>query len=754
MRWLHHLSIRSKLLAILLLVAGCSTVAVAVSAYRTSTDALTDAIFSQLTSLRASRTRQIETLVRQIRGDVTLLGETPTVASAVTEFIGAWQSLPAGPPMSEQRGELADYYRKIFLPELAKAFRGDPIADNFLPNTRAGYWLQKAFLVENPNKAGEKDQLGGLPAFPEAPAAEPPAGAAVEKPDTAADAEKPGWPEGLRTYGEIHAARHEYFRRLVEENGYYDLFLIDPDSGAIVYSVFKTVDLGTSLKTGPYSGSGLAEAFTEANRSTETGVAFLTDFSRYRPSYGQPAGFVAAPVFDGARKVGVVAVQMPLDDVDRVMTGNRNWKAEGLGDKGEVYLVGDDNLMRSNSRFVLENPEAYLEQLKANGADPLTVDRVVASRSTILAQSVDTEATELALAGKQGTRVIRDYRDEPVLSSFGPLTIPGVDWVILAEKDMSEAYAPIRKLRRDAIVWTVAMVGLVTLLSLVFSHLFTRPIRKLMRATERIERGDTAFSVRIRGTDEYAKLGAAFNKMLAGIIEQKRIIEEQNGENERLLLNILPEPIAHRLQEGETTIADSFADVSVLFAELVGFGKLNARIDSKDSVKLLNEIIAAIDEVTGDHGVEKIRTIGESYLAVCGLNVPRLDHVRRVVDCALDLKQTIARFNAERETALQLRIGVNCGPVTAGVVGRKQFLYDLWGDTVTIASEMRTRGEPEAITVTDAVHKEVHDLYEMRRAGEITVPGKGTLKTWRVLGPVQAAAAPAEGQPTTPEATP
>ena len=165
------------------------------------------------------------------------------------------------------------------------------------------------------------------------------------------------------------------------------------------------------------------------------------------------------------------------------------------------------------------------------------------------------------------------------------------------------------------------------------------------------------------------------------------------------MLNILPEPIAKRLKEGHSNIADGFAEVTIMFADIVGFTKLSEKIPPQEVVKLLNEIFTGFDQLSEQHGLEKIKTIGDAYMVASGLPMHRKDHAEAIAEMALDMQQEIAHFNTKHQANLSIRIGINTGPVVAGVIGTKKFIYDLWGDAVNTASRMESHGIPDCIQI-------------------------------------------------------
>ena len=233
-----------------------------------------------------------------------------------------------------------------------------------------------------------------------------------------------------------------------------------------------------------------------------------------------------------------------------------------------------------------------------------------------------------------------------------------------------------------------------------------------------------------------ARIGACLEKKRLrdrerAYIKKLRIEQERS---DQLLLNILPRPIANRLKEGQRQIADYFPDVTVLFCDLVGFTQISERLPPAELVAMLNKIFSMFDLLAEKHGLEKIKTIGDEYMIAGGLPMPRKDHAEAVAEMALDMLAVMDRFNAKHNTNVRIRVGLNCGPVTAGVIGTKKFAYDLWGDTVNLASRMESHGIANAIQVTEETYRRLRHRYAFQRRGIIHVKGKGALCTYFLVG--------------------
>lgn len=236
-----------------------------------------------------------------------------------------------------------------------------------------------------------------------------------------------------------------------------------------------------------------------------------------------------------------------------------------------------------------------------------------------------------------------------------------------------------------------------------------------------------------------ARIGACLEKKRLRDQEQAFLkqLQIEQEKSERLLLNVLPKPIADRLKQGQQTIADNFAEVTVLFADIVGFTELSVALTPTELVELLNQIFSKFDALVEQYGLEKIKTIGDSYLVVGGLPTPRPDHAEAIADLSLAMQQTIAQFCIPalgHPDPLTMRIGINTGPVGAGVIGTSKFAYDLWGDTVNMASRMESHGIPGQIQVTTATYELLKDKYCFQDRGTIDVKGKGEMTTYLLQG--------------------
>jgi PAS domain S-box-containing protein len=493
-------SIRTKLFLTVLALAVPAIVFLGAVSYLGGKAAVEETTLDGLTAVRTGKAHQIAEYIEDIRGLARFFSRDRMVVDAMADFDSAYQALEETELSAEQRASVATYYREEILPRL-DALTSKPIElDFYLPTSSADFYLQHHYIVANQNVTADKNLL-----------------------DDAGDGSE---------YSAVHRVVHPVLRDFVREFGFRDLYLIN-GSGQVIYSVSKRADFATSLIDGPYQGSNLALAFEEAQYDYLGDEVQLVDFAPYEPSYGDPASFVAAPIVDGAWLLGVLVFRLPVGEIDRLMTSNRNWEIDGLGDSGETFLVGPDFKMRSNSRFFLEDPEGYLEVAGEAGMTDSDLQKIWSHGTTILIQEVRTEASIAAQNGETATTTGRDYRGIEVLTSYAPLAIEGVDWIILSEIDTSEAYARVRVLTRTVVLRLAGLLALVLVASWFLSQRFVAPIVDLDNAAHRFASGEEDVEVPVTRGDELGGLARSFNRMVSSIRQKtsdlKRTAEELEG---------------------------------------------------------------------------------------------------------------------------------------------------------------------------------------------------------------------------------
>lgn len=222
--------------------------------------------------------------------------------------------------------------------------------------------------------------------------------------------------------------------------------------------------------------------------------------------------------------------------------------------------------------------------------------------------------------------------------------------------------------------------------------------------------------------------------VMLALDKKNQQLEEEQDRSERLLLNILPKSVADRLKHGESRIADSYDSATIMFADLVDFTRISSDMTPDDLVNLLGQVFSRFDQLTEKYGVEKIKTIGDAYMVVCGAPEPRADHAEAVANLAIEMQQALVELSVKTGKMLMMRIGINSGPVIAGVIGSAKFSYDLWGDTVNMASRMEHYGLSNSIQVTDATYQLIEKKFRFEKRDPIIVKGKGRVQSYLLLG--------------------
>ncbi|MDQ3340430.1 MAG: HAMP domain-containing protein [Myxococcota bacterium] len=331
---------------------------------------------------------------------------------------------------------------------------------------------------------------------------------------------------------------------------------------------------------------------------------------------------------------------------------------------------------------------------------------------------------------------LADLAGEPMRDDRGRcLGVLGVD---ITDKKMRAALDATSSL---ALRLSLAAVALALFVSIAMGTVLTRSILALSSTVKRFADKDFTARTPSLPADEIGQLGTSFNEMadtiqlhsenLEDMVAQrtKELIAEKQT-SERLLLNVLPAPIADRLKTGESLIVDRFENVSVLFADLVGFTNHASKTTPEALVTMLNELFSNFDKLAEQHGLEKIKTIGDAYMVVAGIPQPVADHGLAIAHMATDMIIALESYAAENGYDLGIRIGIHSGSVVAGVIGTKKFIYDLWGDTVNTASRMESTGLPGRVQVSEATYAILHDHFELEPRGEIDVKGKGKMRTY------------------------
>lgn len=478
--------------------------------YQEGKTGLEEESFNRLTAVREMKASQIEDYFVQIENQIISYSQNKTVIEAMKEFKKGFDLVPSEiDTLKHPISLLHQYYKTEFITQLNENSTVQHHYKDFIIDHESGKYLQNIYIAENPNASGEKHFLSYV--------------------------------EDSLTYAQTHTEYHPLFKDFLEKFGYYDIFLIDAKSGDIVYTVFKEVDFGTSLKEGEFANSNLASVYKSAVGANEDSFVAVIDFKPYEPSYNAPAAFMASPIFDGGECIGVLAFQMPIEKINSIMTNRHAWEEVGLGESGETYLVSDDYTLRNQSRFLIEDRENYFKMIEEIGTPQETIDKIKAFHSCIGLQEVRTDGTFSALNGESDTKIFEDYRGVEVLSSYKPLNINGLNWVILSEIDKSEAFAPITKLRDQILFFFGVTILIILIISYFIARQITKPIKSLTRTSRELARGNWNVEVKVEQKDEIGMLALSFKSMQDSL---HKMVDDLNDAN-----HTLEDKVAQRTQE-------------------------------------------------------------------------------------------------------------------------------------------------------------------------------------------------------------
>jgi methyl-accepting chemotaxis protein len=437
---------------------------------------------ARLVSLRETKKIQIENYFKTIASQASTFSKSYMVVDAMDKFSNTFMQVEqqtVGNDGENLESKLGERYR--YQQANTPGATSDALS-RWMPKGKTSQILQNLYISANSNPLGEKHKL-----------------------DAASD----------RTmYSQVHGEYHPPIRKFLEEFGYYDIFLVDAETGFIVYSVFKEVDYATNLKTGPYSDTGIGKVFRKALAAGSPDAVVIEDFAPYEPSYNASASFIASPIYDVGEMTGVLIFQAPVDRINDVMTSGSDWKGVGLGDSGEVYLVGQDYKMRNNSRFLIEAPEEYFKLLKKLGEDPASIEKQKALKTSIGISEVKTPGSIGSLKGKKDFQIFPDYRGVSVLSAYAPVDILGLKWGILAEIDEAEAFAVQNSIRTASIYLGCALVAGILIIALFFATSFSNRIREIVGSMRKIADGDLRNeALKVSSNDELGELQGTYNEM-------------------------------------------------------------------------------------------------------------------------------------------------------------------------------------------------------------------------------------------------
>jgi class 3 adenylate cyclase len=690
------LSVKTRFTLILFLVAIGAVLSIAIFSWASNRDTLNAQAITKLEAIRATRAVELQRYIRAMRSQIEMLTEDDMFITAMVDFNRMFEELNTTPIPPDWDDALQAYYEKEYLPRLVKNIVGEPVYESYRPRSQASRYLQYQYLVAN---AAPFDRKGSLV--------------------RAEDESK---------YTVIHARYQDYFRRFIATFRYEDLYFVNYDNGQIVYSVQKRPDFATSLTEGAYRRSGLADVVAAVQANPTRRSLSIVDFQPYQPLLAAPAGFIAGPIYNGLHIVGILAFQLPSAEINRVLNADRQWAPIGLGETGEVYLVGSDLLMRSNARLFIENPDQYKARLKAMGVSDASLTKLEQFNTTGLLQTINTASARAALSGESGTILTSNYLGDWVLSSYEPVDIGGARYALITEMRADEILQPISTLQRQLIVATSILILLIVFLSIVLSTWLLRPLTLLVDGLP-VDAHDQRVLNIAKRHDEFGVIAGTVGALIGQERAQRQQIETENRQRLALLTANLPTYAVERFTNGRQNFWELVPKVTVVMINLLdqAIGKPKASQVSE----MMGKTEEALFNVAQRYDLELFTLHGGGFLAVSGLSTPHPDHIRRGVDFALAAVTTVMRLSTDAQPRT-IQIGIETGPVFAGIPELRRNGFLVVGQTVQTAQALMNTAASNQIVITDVIQSSIGEYYILKQRTRDPLWSSVTGDTWLI----------------------
>ncbi len=697
-----NVSIRIRLF-FLSLASMLSIAAIAFATIFVSYQAQNQLSIEKLTAIRDVRADQVEDYFDTIASQVETMAENLMVVQAMREFNEEFQALKtrsANTP-SRNRSAVDAFLVREFLPRIPQTVR--PLnASRLLPSNDAGFELQYRYLASNPNPVGQKDELSSA---------------------------------GVDGYDAVHERYHRVFRSFLRSFGYYDIFLVEPENGTIVYSVFKEADFATELTDGPYAESGIGRVF-QRGLSAEAGSSVLIDFDEYLPSYAAPASFISSPVYDGDELLGVLIFQMPIERIISAMTGDQNWIEGGMGLTGETYLLGTDRLLRSEVRPFLENSAGFTNALREELLRGGQATQVENFGTTILQVSVRNLAVDAAVSGQTGSMITENYLERSVLSAFAPLDIPGVRWVLMAEMEVAEATESVRRLILLAGIISLGLLLLLIAAVSLIGRSITKPLGRTVDILKDISEGSGDLTVRIGnpGKDEIGQMSGYFNIFVSKLHDIVAAIKEKAGQAEDLSDTLMASSeessaavyqisqnlnsIGEQVNGLDGSIQDTFKAVKGILDTVAALSRVvgtqRSAVDSSSSST--EQMVASIQSVNGIIGNRQQRSI--ELQRITGEGGEKLEStlevISRVQQAADKIMEAVSIIQAISDQTNLLAMNAAIEAAHAGDAGRG---FSVVADEIRKLSETSRQN---SMVISESITESVDLINQAMEAANIT----------------------------------
>jgi len=666
-RWRRPRRLRRQLALALVTTAAVAVATFGAVNFVGARDLLVRGTEDQLVAVGATRADSVAAGEDRLIAEISVAASDRAIAGVLVDFDREFAALEERTLTPDQQAELVAYYTERVVQPLNDAGLGPLTADDLLPSTAAGRWLQYHYVIRPPGEPPPADAGDGS------------------------------------GYSEVNAAITDTVRAFSDARGGGDVLLIDV-RGTVVYSLDKSNDVGTSLVTGPYADGALAEAVTVSLPRTRVGGTVLTDFSV--SASGQPSLYAVSPLSDGTTVVGGLAVAIPAEALNDIVSSSGEWDAIGLAD-GDSYIVDSNGLLQSEPRAWIEDPDGYLDRLRAGDEEGQgEAELIDLLGSPVGIQKIDTAPVRAAVDGQEFRGTARDYFGDSTFAASQSFSASGRQWVVVTQVPRSVVLDPLTQYLRQILVVLAIVLPIVAGLGVWLSRLLTRPIRPTVDAADAIAHGERDPDLDTARRDEFGDLARRLSAMSTALGAHEAELTAEFERKRQLLLAVLPP----KLVDQDGNIAGS--GEQSMHATVVAVTL--APSEEHEEPELLGQALqraAELAEVAADEtGVQRVRVAADRYLFIAGASSGDSG-----ADAALEfVEQFWRKVNIDGgDIDLDLHVGLSSGPVATGVFDSGSLTFGAWGEPVRRALALASMSRAHAVLI-DATTASILSGYEGR----------------------------------------
>ena len=690
--------ILSSTLSLAVVAVTTAVVILATTAINSGKQSLEAMAQEKLISIRENKSQQVEQYFDLLRRQAASFSSNIMISDAATALTEAFTGYPFNPKIarikdtSEQKLALTQFYQSDFTAQLQQV---NPTVENnqlmaqVNEMSKTTLLLQYFYISSNPHAINDKQALIKA--------------------------------EDKSRYTRSHRHYHDPIRQYLQAYEFDDILLLDQKKGDVVYSVKKRGDFATSVLDGPYANTNLADVYRQAQLFTDPGQVAISDFEDYLPAFGGKTAFVASAIFGDEGITGVLVFAIPIKAINSLMTFGNQWTQSGLGDTGETYLIGNDSLMRSDSRALIENPETFISNLSNQRGNSSTLQTILSRNTTIGLLNIDNPGVTSASSGEVGFAEFPNYSGNKVLSAYAPLSIEGLDWVIVSEMEKEEAIASATEL-----TYQVAYIGIGVVLAVIIvasiSSLFvagslSSPVIRLSKTVSQISRNSdlTTRSDLLDNKDEVSRMSKELNELLERIqhtcsttLQTSELVAAASDEMSRVAVHSKELIQSQNDESLEATqvmseLSISADQVNAHVQEAVNTTQ-QANLNASEGSKTISYVISSINDVKSgmENASQVINTLAEE-----SSNISKILEVIRTI-----AEQTnLLALNAAIEAARAGEQGRGFAVVADEVRMLAQRCQDATEDTQTIINRLQT-GADGAVSVMEGEMQRVSSCVE------------------------------------------